>query len=178
MVFGDIGRVADAVHARRRRVHEAPHPGVARRHHQRLEALVVDRPAQGGVQLEARIVGDAGQVDDGVGAAHRLRHHGAVTDVALHALERPVPGGQDVVAEEEEVQHTHPMAARQQLWNEDCAHVARTARDDHRALVAHAEPSLGLAPRTRIAHQVTAIVLSARMMLRHDTALERPCVRS
>ena len=39
-------------------------PASLRRDHQRLEAIVVDRLAQVGIELEARVVRDAGHVDD------------------------------------------------------------------------------------------------------------------
>src|SRR5690348_617273 len=173
MVLGDVGRIADAVDARRRGVDEAPHPRVASRHNQRFEALVVDRPAQRRIQLEAGIVRDAGQVDDVTGAAHRLRDHGTVADVAFDALEGTIAGGQHVVPEEEEVEDTYAMSAREKLWNEHRADIARPSGDDDRPLSAHAPSPFW--PRMRIAHQRPAIVRSALAMFRHDTALERPC---
>src|SRR5215470_11090638 len=58
------GRGADPVDARGGSVDEAANAGLAGDADQRLEAVVVDRPAEPRVQLEARIVRDAREVDD------------------------------------------------------------------------------------------------------------------
>ena len=47
------------------------HAGALAAPHQRPEGVVVDRPAELGVELEARVVRDAGEVDDRVAARQR-----------------------------------------------------------------------------------------------------------
>ena len=62
--------------------------GVLGRLHQRPEAVVVDRLAEVRIELEGRIVGDAGQMDDGIAARQARADGGRVAQVALD-LVRP-----------------------------------------------------------------------------------------
>ena len=87
MLLGHVRRVAHAVDRAGRHVDEPPHAGAPCRDHHRLEAVVVDRPAQGRVELEARIVRDAGQVNDAVDAVHGRGKAGRVADVAANDVE-------------------------------------------------------------------------------------------
>ena len=72
VIFGDVGRIGHAIDRARRAVDEALHAGLLRGDHDRLEAVVVDGLGQLLVELEARIVGDAGKMQHGVLAFERL----------------------------------------------------------------------------------------------------------
>src|SRR5262245_8953073 len=142
MVLGHVGRVANSIHARCRSIDEAPDAAPARDVNEWLEAIVVDGPAQARVQLEARIVGDAGEVDHGIHSAHDPRDERLIANVSLDGLQRRIHR-QDVVAEEEEVDDADPIAGGEQLRYQDCAHIARTACDQDRpARVPHVMPSV------------------------------------
>src|SRR5439155_19331757 len=64
--LGDLWSVANAVDRTRSGVDEPAHAGGSTRLNHRLEAVVVDRPAERRIQLEAGIIGDAGEMDDRV----------------------------------------------------------------------------------------------------------------
>ena len=131
MVLGDVRSVADPIHARRRGVDEPARPRPARDAHERLEAIVVDRAAQSRIQLEARIVRDAGEMDDRVHARGGLAQCLLVPDIRLHELEGRVTG-QHVGAEQEEVDDPDPVALGQQLRDEHRSHVSTAAGHEYR----------------------------------------------
>jgi hypothetical protein len=81
-VLADVGFLLDAVDARRRGVHEAPHAGGLGRSYERAKRVVVDRAAERGIEVVRGIVGDAGEVHDRIDAFHRAAHHRLVADIA------------------------------------------------------------------------------------------------
>src|SRR5258708_19750759 len=94
MVLADLRRRGDAIDRARRRVGAAPDTLLLRGDHQRLEAVEVDRLAEALVQLEARVVRDAGAVDAGVHAPEILLELRGITHIApphLHPLLRLHP---------------------------------------------------------------------------------------
>ena len=131
MVLGDVGLVGHAVDRARRGVDEALHPGLLGREHHRLEGVEVDRGGQILVELEARVVRDAGEIDDGVMARHRRREFGGVADIAVDDAQVRVVSRQELVAEEHDVVHRDLVTARKQLRHETRPAIARTARHQH-----------------------------------------------
>src|SRR5215471_7373475 len=65
-VLGHVGGIAHPIDRARGAVHEPLHARLPGRDHDRLEAIVVDGLRQLLVELEARVVGDAGEMEDGV----------------------------------------------------------------------------------------------------------------
>ena len=112
----------DAVHARRRGVDEAAHALVLRDLHEGQERVVVDRLAQLRVQLEARVVGDAGQVDDRVdtGQSPSLQQP-AVPDVSPDLAEARMATDslEHLVTENVQVQDGDPVTPGEQLGDQD-----------------------------------------------------------
>ena len=129
MVLGHVGRVADAVDRARRAVDEALHAGRFGREHHRLEAIVVDGLGQLLVELEARIVRDAGEMQDGVLTLQRLGQPRRVADVALdHAQVRAV---RQPAAEIERVVDGDVIALGQQPRRQHVADITGAAGDEH-----------------------------------------------
>ncbi len=87
MLFGDLGGVAHAVHRARRHIDEAAHTGGPAGLYQRLEAIIVDGPAQFRVKLETGIVGDARHMYDAVDAHQALSVVLSIADVAFGHFE-------------------------------------------------------------------------------------------
>jgi hypothetical protein len=130
-----LGHVAglDAVDRGRRGVDEPFDPGGLGGAHKGAEGVQVDGLAQGRVQLERRVVGDAGQVDDGVAALKRLRNRGRVADVGLDAAQAGMMGDlpQHVFAIEEQVEDGDGVACLQQCGGQDAADIAGAAGHQH-----------------------------------------------
>src|SRR6185295_7736147 len=103
MLLGDLRRIADAVDGARRRTDEALDPGLDGRLHAALEAVVVNRLAQRLVELEARVVGDAREMNDRVHTLHRRLERRDVADVALDHREARIRFRQMIVAKQHPV---------------------------------------------------------------------------
>ena len=117
------GDVAYAVHRAAGDIDEAFHAGRFAREHQRLETLVVDRPAERRVEVEARIVRDARHVDDMVAASDRVRVFGRVADISGNNFQvrmRRQPSG----AEEHEVVNDDSVSGCEKFWDENTSFVA------------------------------------------------------
>src|SRR6185503_2650849 len=131
MVLGHVGRVADPVDARGRGVDEPLDPRPPRDAHERLEAVVVDGAAEPRIELEARVVRDAGEVDDRVDPLGRPPERALVPDISLYQLESRVLR-QHLRAEEKEVDHPHLVAPSQQLRYQNRSDVSTTTGHEHR----------------------------------------------
>src|SRR3984893_5411243 len=97
-IFGDVGLVLDAVDRGRGRIDEALDAGVLARLHQRPEAIEIDRPAEIGIEVEGRIVGNAGEMNHGVAAGNRFAHIRRIAQIAfdLDELRTVVEAGKNL----------------------------------------------------------------------------------
>src|SRR4029450_5289385 len=131
-ILGHLDAVLDAVDGGRRGIDEALDLGSLGGAHQRREGVEIDRPGEIGIELERRVVGDAGEMDDGVAALQRLLDHLGVADVALDLAQRGTARAlQDVLAVHVEVQHGHLVAGRDELGHEHRADIACAAGHQH-----------------------------------------------
>ncbi len=181
VLLGHVGLVADTIDARRGGIDEAPHAARPGDGHQRLERVVVDRFAEAGVELEAGIVRDAGQVDDGVDVSQRRPEELLVADVAANLLETRRPLGEDVVAEQVQVKNLDPIAAGEEFRHEHCPDVAGAPGHQDRSNVLRHVPfsiSRKIGGRTRKRHHRRKTVARARAMFRTLTAFDCPYERS
>src|SRR4029077_10397707 len=90
MLLRDVLAVADSVDAGGRRVDKTPHATLLGNRNEGGERIVVDRFAERRIQLEAGIVGDARQVDDGVAPREDPPEQRLIADVPFNFLERAV----------------------------------------------------------------------------------------
>ena len=83
--------------------------------HHRLEAVVVDRPAQLRIELEARVVRDAGQVNDAVDTADGRWRRPGVSRMSPRMTSSSGCGGQTLRPEEHQVVHDDRVPGGEQL---------------------------------------------------------------
>ena len=127
-ILGHVLLFLDAVDAGGGGVDEAFDTGGLGGAHQRLETIEIDRLAERGVEVEGRIVRDAGQMNDRVAAFERLRYVGRVAQIALYLGEvAPVRQIVEFGIIEIEIEHGHLMAVRQQLRDQSAADIAGAA---------------------------------------------------
>jgi hypothetical protein len=129
MLLGHFRSIGDAVHGAGGSVDEAADALGDRGLHHRLEAIVVDGLAEAWIELEAGIIGDAGEVDDGITALERLGEAGDVAQVAGNHLQLGMLG-QAFGAEEHDVVDDDLIAGVEELGNEDAADITGTAGDE------------------------------------------------
>src|SRR5262249_34847604 len=112
--------------------------------HQIEEAIVVDGAAQGGVQLEAWVIGDAGQVDDSMAPGQHSAQQVRIAQVALdlYQVGMVLHRIEDALPEDVQVQDLHSVALGEQPGHQHGADVACTTRDKHCLDCAHLESSL------------------------------------
>src|SRR5439155_26717703 len=148
---------------------------------ERLEGVVVDRAAEARVELKARVVRDARQMNHGVHSPEGRTQEVRIPDVAADLREGGVPLREHVVAEEVEVEHRDPIPRGQQFRDEDGADVAgATGHEYGFDLGVHARVPLSgpAVEASRRRHQSRATVVSARAAFRSVTAFDRPWARS
>jgi hypothetical protein len=136
---GGVGH-APVVRARGRE-HEPPHAEAARVLDEGAAALHVHRVGGLGVARARRVADDGGEVHDGLHPLERALARRRVADVAAdqrHAA-RLEGAGDVLLAVQEHVEHAHVVPAGQQLVDDESAHVAGAAGDDH---AAHRRPAL------------------------------------
>ena len=94
-----------------------------------------------GIQLEARVVGDAREVDHRIARPASALEERPVPDVPSYRLQRRVRG-QDVVAEEKEIDDPNVITGGQELRDQHGPDVARPASDeDSPAMTCHVTTS-------------------------------------
>ena len=127
-ILGHLLLVLDAIDAARGGIDEAldaaPHRTVGELH----GGEAADLPSQLGIEIAARIVGDAGEVDDGIDAVE------VISSMIAHvAAARPAdPGaGRARCRTTSHVERDDLMARAQQLRHEHAALVAAGARDQN-----------------------------------------------
>ena len=128
VLLGHLRRVAHAIDRAAGDVDEALHAGRFAREHHRLEALVIDRAAERGVEVEARIVRDARHVDDGVAALDRVSVPARVANVARDNFQIRMRR-QSGRSEEHQVIDHDRVTGLEQFRNEDAAFVAGATGD-------------------------------------------------
>ena len=96
---------------------------------QRLRAERVHLPVRLGVVLRRRVVRQAGEVDHALHAVEGVV--GDVADVRHDELDLVAERADRILAEVQPVQHANPVAALEQLRDEDAADVSGAARDEH-----------------------------------------------
>src|SRR5262245_11441892 len=131
-ILGHFDAFLDAVDGRRRGIDEALDPARLSGAHQRHEGVKIDRAPQLRIELEGRIVGDAGEVDHRVAAFQRLLDRFGITDVALDLAQAGKLAAvlQHVLTVEVEVEYRDFVAGGQQLGHQHGADIARAARDE------------------------------------------------
>src|SRR5262249_49959833 len=113
----------------RRAVHEPFHARFLGRDHEGLETIVVDGLRELLIELEACVVGDAGEMKDGVLTDKRLGELGRVADVAL---DDPQMGRIGQPAPKKNLVKTRKVAPlEKQPWGEEIPNIASTAGNQH-----------------------------------------------
>ncbi|CAB4699595.1 unannotated protein [freshwater metagenome] len=130
MILRHVGMVRDPVHGAGGRVDEALHAGLLGGDHHRLESVEVDRGREALVELEARVVGDARQVDDGLDSLERLGELGGIADVSFDHLQVRIALRQELVPEIHDVVGSYLVAEVEQLGYEQAADIAGGAGDE------------------------------------------------
>ncbi len=98
------------------------------------KAVEVDRLAEVRIEIERRIVRDAGKVDHRIAAFERPGHVGRVAQVALYLAQPRVVAeiGEDVVAVEIEVEHRRLVAGGKSASGRDSNRHNRRRRSPSR----------------------------------------------
>ncbi len=131
-VFGDIALAAGAVDAGGAGEDEAVDSGALGGADDGAEGVEVDGAGEGGVEVVAGVVGDAGEVDDDIGSAQGVGDARGIADVEAVAGEAGVMGvgAEDVVAIPEEVEDADGVPEIEEARDEGAADMAGAT--DHR----------------------------------------------
>ena len=133
-ILMDIRLRFDTVHAGRRCIDESLDAAVLGQLHQFDERVVIDRLAKLRVEFEARIVGDAGEVNDRVAAGNRFVQRLAISQVAPDLLQISVApdGVKHVLAVQVKVENLNSVAFAQKRRNQAGADIACAPGHEHR----------------------------------------------
>ena len=100
----------------------------------RQEGLVIDRAAEGGVELEAGVVRNAGEVDHGVAAGQRFFEERGIAQISFEEFQIQAMGGgdtvEDLLAVNEEIKDADFIAGFQQERDKNGADIAASAGDE------------------------------------------------
>ena len=130
-LLGNVLLVLDPVHARAGGVDESPDPLVLRDLHEGREGVVIDGLAQDRIELEARIVRDAGEVDHRVHPRELALEQPAVTNVPsdLTQTGMPLDRVEDMLPEDVQIDHGHPVPGGEELRHQHGSDVSGPAGD-------------------------------------------------
>jgi len=133
-VFGDILLLLHAIDAGGRGVDESADAAVLSDIDKRQEGFVIDRAAKGWIELEAGVVRDAGEMNDGIAARQRFFEERGIAQISFEEFQIQAMGGNDAVedllAVNEEIEDADFIAGFEQQRDEHGADIAASAGDE------------------------------------------------
>ena len=132
-VLGDILFLLHSIDTGGRGVDESADAAVLGNVDKRQEGLVVDRAAEGGVELEAGVVRNAGEVNDGVAAGQRFFEESGIAQISFEEFQIQAMRGwdavEDLLAVNEEIEDADFIAGFEQQRDKNGADIAASAGD-------------------------------------------------
>ena len=133
-VLGDILFLLHSIDAGGRGVDESADAAVLGNIDKRQEGLVIDRAAEGGVELEAGVVRNAGEVDHSVAAGQRFFEERGIAQISFEEFQIQAMGGgdtvEDLLAVNEQIEDTDFIAGFEQQRDKNGADIAASAGDE------------------------------------------------